>query len=140
MKELYDYYARAERVYVYYYDKDEAQEWGTRTFEFPDYHSIMIEQLGELITSFHATLTKQSSSLSVAHDVSDKFKWQWHLIDKDTEVRYSVYIVPIEKKGDKVEEDLRCYERKLRNGGMFRRVYRSEESGVFPGQRESSAE
>lgn len=56
MKELYDYYARAERVYVYYYDKDEAQEWGTRTFEFPDYHSIMIEQLGELITSLSKAL------------------------------------------------------------------------------------
>ena len=138
MKELYDYYARAERVYVYYYDKDEAQEWGTRTFEFPDYHSIMIEQLDGLITLFHATLTKESSSLSVASDVSDKFQWDWHLIDKDTEVRYSVHIIPIRKEENKVEENLRCYERKLRNG-MFRCVYRPEESGVLPGQRESPA-
>lgn len=136
MKELCEYYARFERVYVYYYDKDEAQEWGVRTFEFPDHYSITIERLDGLVTLFCVTLTKGSTPLFVASDVSDKFQWEWHLIDEDTEVRYSVHIVPIRKEENKVEENLRCYERKLRNG-MFRRVYRPEESGALPRQRES---
>lgn len=56
MKELCEYYARFERVYVYFYyfDKDEAQEWGVRTFEFPDHHSITIERLDGLVTENRA--------------------------------------------------------------------------------------